>query len=187
MSNDLHLELHGIHELIRKLNRPDWTQRPTQRFLDNWRYFTQHRAVRNMKRGKGGWIDSGDTRRSITSQRDTSAMPYWARVGSNKPQARWGELGTGRLSVDPKSRKQAYFPPPLALQNWAIRHGFKDSPNAAGSIWRTAGGKVSRIIHQQGGTEPRFFLRDAFNDSKKQMPKFLNQWADDLGREAGIA
>src|SRR5215217_5791643 len=117
------IRIHGIPELLRKLDHPEWVGGPMGAFLDRWRFAVQRQAVANFTRGPGGWIDTGATRQSITSERDTDAMPAWARVGSNKDTARWGEFGTGLLSEDPESSRRRYFPPPAALAPWAAKKG----------------------------------------------------------------
>ncbi len=170
MSNEP-LTLEGVPELIRKLENPVWAYKPAGAFLDRWRFSTQRKAVANMKRGPGGWIDTGGTRQSLTSERDNSPLPQWAKVGSNKPTARWGEYGTGLLSEDPESPKRRYFPPPSAFDRWAPKHGM--TPFMA-----------ALSIYKKGGTEPRRFLRDAAEATEQDIPKYLGLMAKEIEMEA---
>lgn len=161
------LTIHGIPELLRKLDKPEWSSVPMGRFFDSWRYATQRKAVANMTRGIGGWVDTGHTRRSLTSERDMSFMPSWARVGSNVDTARWGEYGTGLLSEDPDSAKRRYFPPPKALAKWSAKHGLNPY-------------LVARSIYRKGGTEPRRFLRDAERATEHEIPGFVSRLANEI-------
>lgn len=164
--------IHGMNELIRKLEHPNWAYGPMGNLLDRWRLSTQRGAVANMKRGPGGWVDTGETRRSLTSERDAATPPIWARVGSNLKKARWGEYGTGLLSDDPESSHRRYFPPPAALDRWAKKHGF------------ASGWVVANAIYRKGGTEPRHFLRDASEASKAKIPGWLSTMSKEIEAEA---
>ncbi len=165
------VNIRGLPELLRKLDRPEWVEKPMGAFLDRWRFAVQRQAVANFKRGPGGWIDTGGTRQSITSERDDAALPVWARVGSNKDTARWGEYGTGLLSEDPESAHRRYFPPPAALQRWATKHGMDPF-------------LVARAIYRKGGTEPRRFLRDAAKSTDGDVPRYLGLMAREIETEA---
>lgn len=173
MSDTTHII--NLQKLIGRLDHPDWIWGPQGNLLDRWRFSTQHDAVANIKRGPGGWINTGQTRQSLTSERDPSTPPVWALVGSNLLKARWGEYGTGLLSEDPSSSHRRYFPPPKALDAWAKKHGF------------ASGWVVSLAIYRKGGTEPRRFLRNAFDTSKTKLPGWLATMSREIEANAGRA
>lgn len=166
------LRLVGDTVLIEKLHNPAWVHGPARRFLDRWGIETASAARANIGSGPGGWLDSGQTRASITNETDESAFPKYARVGSNLNKARWGEYGTGLLSEDPDSKHERYFPPPAALEDWALRHGFM------------SGGEVAFLIWKKGGTEPRRFLRDAAKESAGKIDGYLGIMAKEIEAEA---
>lgn len=184
-----HGKIIGFEELQRKLRNPTWASGPAGRFLDRWRFSVERGAKANIKRGIGGWLWTGNDRRSLTSERDQSGFPLWARVGSNSKTIRWGELGTGLLSEDPQSSKRRYFPPPAALDKWAIAHGFhsgsaQGATAGAAASPGTYGYLVARMIWLRGGTKPRRFLRNAVADAEKRIPGWLGTAAKAMEREA---
>lgn len=166
-------ELHGSDALIRKLRYPTWAAGPAGRFLDRWRFSTERQAKANIKRGPGGWLWKGHTRRSLTSERDTATFPHWARVGSNLQTARWGEFGTGLKSEDPESSKKRHWPPYKSpgIQKWAREHN--QNPYL-----------LARKIGRRGGLEPRRFLRNAVKDSERRIPGWLAQASREMEIEA---
>ena len=166
--------IHGFNTLLRKLKYPTWAAKPMGAFLDRWRFATERGAKGNIKRGPGGWLWKGGTRRSLTSERDQSTFPHWARVGSNLDTARWGEYGTGLLSEDPESKHTRHWPPAAALEPWARAHGFGPG----------GGFLVARVIGRRGGLAPRRFLRDAAEASEKRIPSWLAMAAKEIEREA---
>jgi hypothetical protein len=176
MSDDVHLI--GFDNLDSKLRNPKWISRPLGDFFDTWRLAVQHQAVANIKRGPGGWINTGDTRRQLTSERDTATFPVWARVGwmqgSALLKARWGEYGTGTLSEDPLSSHKRHWPPTSALEKWATKRGL----NAF---------LVARAIGRRGGIAPRRFLRDAVATTEPKIGGWLATMAKAIEAEAGNA
>lgn len=168
-----HDKLVGFDVLERKMRRPAWAAGPMGRFLDRWRFAVEGGAKKNIKRGVGGWLWHGTTRRSLTSERDRSFFPLWARAGSNLKTARIGEFGTGLLSEDPDSSKRRHWPPAAALEPWAQVHG-------------TTGAEVARAIGIRGGIKPRRFLRTAVKDTERRIPGFLAIAAREMEREASI-
>lgn len=164
------VEIRGIPELLRKLDNPEWVAGPMGALLDRWRFATQRKAVGNIKRGPGGWLDTGDTRRSLTSERDQSGFPVWAKVGSNKDTARIGEYGAGKLSDDPNPRPWR-APSAAELGPWAQRKGL--NPFA-----------VSRSMARRGGIAPRRFLRDAADTTEKHIPAFVKTMAREIEEAA---
>jgi len=169
-----HGNLRGFDELHRKLRYPTWASRPMGALLDRWRFATERGAKGNIKRGPGGWLWKGGTRRSLTSERDQSTFPHWARVGSNLQTARWGEFGTGLLSEDPEASRKRHWPPAAALEPWARAHGFGPG----------GGFLVARAIGRRGGLAPRRFLRDAADASEKRIPGWLAQAGRDIEQAA---
>lgn len=195
---EAHSKILGVPELMQRLTRPEWAEVPMQRFMDRWRSFVTLEAKEHAPRWRG------QLRRSITSQRDRRKMPRWARVGTNNPAAKPMEFGTGLLSDAPDSKHRRYFPPPAALDAWAIAHGFhaERSDTAARSAvgllgadrQTTAAGTygvlVSQIIWKRGGTKPRRFLRNAAEEAEKKIPGWLEIAANEIeqmGAEAGRA
>lgn len=159
------MKLIGEAELNRKLEKKLATPAAARYFMDAWRLDTERSTKANFTRGPGGWIWKGTSRQSFTSERDASDFPRWARVGSNLDTARWGEYGTGLLSEDPESAHRRYFPPPDAMEPWARAHGFE------------SGFMASLAIFKKGGTEPRRYLRRAFDTSVPKMDGWLEHGA----------
>lgn len=182
----------GLPELYDKLENPEWAYKPARALFDRWRQLVQREAVKNAPRWRG------HLRRSITSERDRRTFPQWARVGTNAPYAKPVEFGTGLLSDAPDSGHRRYFPPPAALDAWAIAHGFHTERSATaarsavgllGSDRQTTaagtyGVLVSQIIWRRGGTKPRRFLRDAADEGEKKLPELLELMAAEIEAEA---
>src|SRR5262245_44630512 len=171
-----HIErVRGIPEVLKKIEGKFGSPAAAGRFLDRWRFFTEREAKARISSGPSKWRWKGSDRRSLTSDRDSPAppaIPAWAKVGSNSPTIRFGEYGTGLLSEDPQSKKQRYFPPPSALEPWAIAHG-------------TTGRAVAFAIWKRGGIKPRRFLRDAAREGEKHIPLWLNGLAKEIEDAAG--
>jgi hypothetical protein len=161
------VEIHGLPELLRKLDADKLAGKPAQNFLNRWRLSTEADA----KRGAPVW--RGLTRQSITSEIDDGGFPRAARVGSNQLSARWAEYGTGLLSEDPESSHRRYFPPAAALEAWALDHGFM------------SGGEVAFLIWRAGGTKPTRYLRTAAEESKGKIPGWLTQMGAEIEGGAG--
>jgi hypothetical protein len=159
-------ELRGADELHRKLTRPTWLTGPAGAFLDRWRFAVE----RGAKRLAPFW--RGHLRRSITSERDPSSFPVWAKVGTNAPHARPMEFGTGTLSDDPASGGGVHWPPAQALAPWATAKGM--NPYA-----------VAAAIGKRGGLKPRRYLRDAADEAEGKIGTWLSQMAGDVERQAG--
>jgi hypothetical protein len=170
----------GLDELLKDIADPTWLRNPTRRLLERWANKVQRETVANFERGPGGWIDTAETRKSVTHETDPGDDPFptWTRVGSNRDQFRWGEYGTGLLSEDPESSHRRHWPPGDALQEWAIKHGFEDTEGS------TAGMKVARIIGLRGGIEPRRYLREAVATVDESMESFLSTWKAEVEAEA---
>lgn len=173
----------GEAELQRKLKAKLGTPKAARDLFDTWRFEIERDWKSKVVRGPGGWLWKGGDRRSITSERDQSDMPKWARVGSNSKTLRFGEYGTGLLSEDPESTHRRYFPPPAALDEWAIQHGFRvgSLAGARGDIASspgTYGYIVAMMIYKAGGTKPRRFGRDAAEAAAGK----IDGWLDDAAR-----
>lgn len=178
------VRLYGDKDLIKKLTPEKIAGAPARRFLNQWRLFTEREGKKNAP------VWRGQLRRSITSEVDSGPFPKGARVGTNTPYARPMEFGTGLLSEDPSSSHRRHFPPPQALDAWAIAHGFhvgsrasatadaRESPGTYGLI-------VSRMIYQRGGIKPRRYLRDAKKSSEAHIPQWLGEMAANIERQAG--
>jgi hypothetical protein len=166
----------GVPPLLKKLDNPQWAYGPMGAFLDRWRFYVRGETEENMTHGtdtqRFHW--KGDSKDSIKSERDRDSIPVWARVYSNHDPVRWGEYGTGLLSEDPKSGKHAFFPPPDALEEWAVDHGFEEG----------GGYLVARAIFIKGGMAPHRFMRDAIDEGETHVPRFMRFMAADIEREA---
>lgn len=117
--------------------------------------------------------DQGELIASFAFNVQAGVMPTEAHVGSNSPHARPQNYGTGLLSTAPDSSHRRHFPPPQALQGWALRHGFSDGPGR--SVWSTAGGKVSRAIGRRGGLRPNEFMKRSRDATRRQIPRLTAQ------------
>lgn len=186
----------GYRELMAKLERPEWVEQPASNFLDRWRFAGEREAKKLAPRWRG------HLRRSITSERDKARFPKWARIGTNLPYAKPVEFGTGLLSDAPDSKHRRYFPPPAALDAWAIAHGFHtgSATKARASVGLippkpgeetthpgSYGVLVSQIIFKRGGTHPRRFLRGGAEKANANIPRYLANMADEIEKlaEAG--
>ena len=172
----------GFEHLEKVLEQPTWATEPLGVMMDTWRFAVQRGTVRKFKRGPGGWMNKAEDRRSITSERDMSIFPSWARAGSNSKTFRWGEFGTGLLSEDPKSKKQRHWPPGSALDEWAKR---KKIPRKDGKGVLT-GRDIAAIIGLRGGLEPRRYLRTTAKEVEPKIPGWLNRMAKAIERAAAI-
>lgn len=170
----------GLKGLTAKLQRPEWVHGPARNFLARWVSAVQRATVANIKRGPGGWVDTGETRKSITHQVDRSPFPRWAKAGSNLAKARTGEYGTGLLSEDPTASKQRHWPDPSELDAWAARKKITDKDDNV-----LTGADIARIIGIRGGIKPRRFLRDAVAETEKDLPRFLATFTREIETEAG--
>lgn len=155
----------GFDRLMARLRRPDFIERPTSVLLDSWADDLRADAAAHAPVWKGA------LKNAILAERDHAALPLWAKVFADVPEARWVEYGTGLLSDDPASAHRRYFPPPLALQPWAEDHGLNPYAVAAG-------------IYQRGGIAPKHFLRDAAARAVARMPKYEGQFAANVERQA---
>lgn len=154
--------IYGLPELLRKLEQPTWFWHPIRGFLEVWADDIETGWKENIH-GRSGesWYWKGGAEASIQQLIDPSGQPMFAAVGTNEMKLRWGEFGTGLLSEDPDSGHRRHFPPPMALQEWALDHGF---PN---------GWVVAKIISDRGGLEPRHLLRDAAKTTWEGVPAML--------------
>lgn len=172
MSDSSTIRIRGIEDLQHKLEDPVWASRGVQVLFEAWSLFTLRETQKNMKRGKGGWVNRGDTRRSVAREIDSAEFPTYARVGSKLNTFRWGEYGTGLLSEDPDSGKRRHWPPAQALEEWALKHGFE------------SGAEVARRIGLRGGLAPRRYLRNAAEASEGKMDMFVKLAASRIESEA---
>lgn len=158
------IEIQGLDRLIRKTDSSIMS-RPMRRFFDKSSTTVLNRATKNVT------VDRGRLRSSLTKETDGSTIPLWAKVGTNVIYAKPVEYGTGIHSEAPDSKGSPYFPPPDALELWAVRHGFD------------SGFVVAQIIFNAGGTVPKPYLRPALEDSTGDIEKFLSRAADDIEKE----
>ena len=164
----------GLDVLLRKLEHPTWFWESIRDLFEVWTGDVERGWKENIH-GRSGesWYWKGGSEASIEHLIDRAGHPMWAAVGTNEMKLRWGEYGTGLLSEDPDSAHQRHFPPPMALEEWALDHGF---PN---------GYVVAKIIADRGGLEPRHLLRDAARDVWTGFPPTLAATARQIERRAG--
>jgi hypothetical protein len=162
------IEIDGLDEYREKFS-DDLIAGPTRYFLNSGGTAIRAKARALAPR------DRGALRSSMSYLVQSGKVPTWVKIGSNDMVARPMEFGTGLLSIAPDSSHRRHFPPPGALQGWALRHGFTDGPGS--SIWSTAGGKVARAIGIRGGLAPRRFLFTAMEEFKSNpLPTLVQTW-----------
>ena len=159
--------MRGLDKMQKRLKTKDFVAKPAGPFLRDWREDVKQEAIARAPRWKENLVGS------IQSAQDSAKFPLWARVYSDSPHARWADLGTGVLSEDPESAKQAYFPPPEALEPWAQDHG-------------STGYLVARGIFIAGGTEPTHFFRDAYAAANDRMNAKLGRFSTGIVNAAGM-
>lgn len=173
------IKLHGFNGLERNLAAGLGAPKAAARFLDKWALSTERGTKANIKRGIGGWLWRGETRRAATHERDRSPFPLWARVGwvtadsAVSTKARIGEFGTNRFAED-ESTRNLPFPTAAALEPWAKSHHL----NAFA---------VAKSITRRGGIQPRRYLRTAAKASERNIPRWLAEMASDIERFAAEA
>lgn len=129
MASQITIRVEGLEEAVAKLT-PQRANGPIGRFLDRGAIYIQSRAR------EGAPVDTGRLRNSIGIDKPSDRMRH---IGANTEYAEYVEKGTG-----------AHFPPPSALQGWALRHGF----GADGGFM------VARAI-SRSGTKPQPYMRPA--------------------------
>lgn len=177
--------LHGDDELRRKLDPAALAGVPARNFLNRWAIDVEGGAKENAP------VWRGHLRRSLTHEVDSADLPMWAKAGTNlSPIAESMEFGTGLLSEAPDSKGGRHFPPPAALDAWAIDHGFrtgsrKAAQEDAAAAPGTYGLMVSQLIYRRGGLRPRRYLRTAAKDTESKIGGWLTQMAAEI--EAGAS
>lgn len=154
------IRVHGLPELMRKLDPSKIAGAPARNFLNKWAIATEREA----KAGAPVW--RGHLRRSLTHDVDGGTFPTSARVGTNAPHAPFMEYGTGLLSDGPGGGGGRHFPPPAALAPWAASKGLNPYQVALG-------------IYRRGGLKPRRYLRNASESTEKRLP----MWVSEMARE----
>lgn len=187
------IKVYGVPELVSKLSNPVWAHRPARNLFERWGSAVEFDAKKNAPR------DRRELQRSYTHETDPLPMPTWGKAGTNAKHAKPVEYGTGLLSDAPDSKHRRYFPPPMALDAWAIRHGFhtsRTSTDARKSVGLTAsdagpttapgsyGVIISRIIWRRGGTKPQRTLRNAADKAEKRIPEWVGMMASEIEAEA---
>ena len=130
MSTQITVKVEGLEQAVAKLT-PQRANGPIGRFLDRGAIYIQSRARENAP------VDTGRLRGSIGIDAPSDRM---REIGANTDYAEYVEKGTS-----------AHFPPPSALQGWALRHGFSGPQ---------AGFLVARAI-SRSGTKPRPYMKPA--------------------------
>jgi hypothetical protein len=177
------IHVKGVADLVAKLDPGKLAGEPGRNFLNRWALAVE----RGGKDKAPKW--RGHLRRSITHEIEGSAIPRYARVGTNVAYAEAMEFGTGLLSESPNSKHTRHYPPPAALDAWAIAHGFhagtkKSAKANAADSPGTYGKQVSDIIGRRGDLKPRRYLRDAADETKPKIPGWIELMAQEIEQGA---
>jgi hypothetical protein len=160
--NMVNVEIKGLDKLLKSAN-PKILAQPMTKFFNK-----SAERVRDQAKRKAP-VDVGRLRSSLAIEVEKKPLPLWAKIGTNVAYAKPVEFGTGLLSDAPDSKHRRYFPPPAALEKWALRHGFQ------------SGYQVARIIWLRGGTKPKRFLRGGMEQSLMAINNFLSTAAKEIG------
>jgi hypothetical protein len=158
------MQIEGLEEALKKMDKSLYAA-PLRAFFER-----AATALENAYRTKASeGVDTGRGRASITHVLDSGEPPEWAAVGTNVLYMAYQESGTGLLAQGEPRKGGRHWPPAAALDTWAIRHGFE------------SGAQVARIIGLRGGLRPRWWLRDAFEESLGVVERFVGQFLDEIG------
>lgn len=149
--------IEGMPRLLKRFQTLDFVGRGARDFLRDWSDTMKKEAKDRVS------VFTGGTKLSIESEIEGGVFPKSARVYSDDPKARWLDMGTGALSVDPKSSKNPYFPPPENLAPWARFHGLDPYSVALG-------------IFERGGTPPTYFWSAAEEAASRSMAGQLQRF-----------
>ena len=143
------MRVEGVPHLRRRLSRPTWAEKPAGIFLTNWSNHVRRRAAALAPKFSGGLAAS------IQSEKDSAAMPRWARVFSNHPGAMPMEKGT-----------RPFWPPAAALREWSHAHGISEYAVQAGIAKR--------------GLAPRRYFERAEKEADARLNGWLAQMASQI-------
>jgi hypothetical protein len=149
------IRVRGLPELQSKLARP-FMVRPARNFLNRGSRVVQQRARDNAPYFNGGLRDS------IEIEIDSSALPLWAKIGTNIEYGRATELG----------RPAGIMPPSAPLELWAVRKGMEPGSGYA----------LALAIFRRG-IEARPFLEPALNESRPQIIGLVRVMAAEIEAE----
>lgn len=135
-------------DYAKALRNPGLVAKPSQRLGRESMRDLGRRAGSYAPRWRGGIASR--FRAKITTGSD--GVLTEAKTQNKARGAKPMEFGTGLLSTADDSKRSRYFPPPAALEGWALDHGFKN------------GFVVARAIWKNGGTAPREFLKRAIEN-----------------------
>lgn len=139
-------------------------------------------------------VDTGFLRSGILYQIDPSEVPLWAVITSETQYARPMEYGTGLLSEAPDSKHTRHFPPPAAIEIWVRHKGLVSgvfSPTTHKLIRRKRGAAINamekrvafliaRSIWRKGGLVARNYMHGGLEDTRPQVPGFVQQLDADV-------
>lgn len=153
----LRTEIEGAKETRDSLNKTAQKLMPDVfRAMRKATLFVERDAKRNSP------VDTGRLRGSITSDVTISRGLFGSGVtgivGSNVKYAPFQENGTGIFAG-----RSRYFPPPRALERWALRHGF-----ASGYV-------VALAIFKRGGTKGKRYLAKALEKNKRRINELIGK------------
>lgn len=146
---EITVQVTGLDELIRKVKDPELLGTPLRGF------FTQSTLTLQADAQKLTPVDTGRLRASETTLIDSAPIPLWGEVGTNVIYAPFVEDNT-----------RPHFPPTLALQGWANRHGINVFV-------------LARAISRRGTRGKHMFMQ-SFNKNKETVLSYLKDAARDI-------
>lgn len=160
----------SIDKFIRYLEKQSYYRESLIDFWDEAGKRLVTRAKNYAPRWKGVLV------RNIAYKTDKDFLPMWVKLGvfdnpKIEAQAAAMEWGTGLLSEASDSKKTRHFPPPDALNDWAIAHGFEN------------GWVVARSIYNKGGLKPRRMFRRALSNYKKSIGREIKRFEKKIEKE----
>lgn len=148
-------DMREFNRLVESINDPAILARPARHLLTQSVLVVEGEVKENMP------VFTGMARQSVTHAVDVAFLPLWARVGSNLEYMPALEAGS-----------RPHWPPPGALQPWAVRHGF---PPGAKGDW------LVRWAIAQRGTKARRMFRTGLAESQPSLERLLREAAQALG------
>ena len=168
------IEIRGLDKMLKKLDK-SLVGEPLRTFFKRAAITVQGEARTRAP------VDTGHLRNSIVYEVDSGALPLFAKIGPLKGKegsplwykARGMEYGTGRVGQPGVAHRSGHWPPAMALDVWARRHGF------------ASGGQVARIIGRRGGLKAHKYLQKGLEASLGQVKAHLSRLSDDIQKKWG--
>jgi HK97 gp10 family phage protein len=118
----LDARIEGLDDFLRKL-KPEQLLEPFKTLLLKSAISIEGESKLNAP------VDTGRLRASITHDMDASALPLWAKVGTNVEYAPYQEFGTSKMAAHP------YLGPALESKRGAIQRFAKEAMDAIAAMW----------------------------------------------------